>query len=137
MSEENVAVIMAGLDALNVRDEKAIEALATDELEWSPAVTAGGSLERKVYRGKRAMVEYWTDLDSEFDQTHFLVERIDPVGTDRVFYRGRVTARGKVSGVPLDIPVWGVWQVRNGKLIRGTAFRTEAEALEAAGLSGD
>jgi ketosteroid isomerase-like protein len=135
MPDENIKLLTAGLEALNARDEEAIQAVVTDELEWRPAVTAGGSLERKVYRGKRAMIEYWTDLDADFDETRFFIERVEPIGTDRVLYRGRVTARGKASGVPLDLAVWGLWQIRDGKLVRGTAFRTEAEALEAAGPS--
>jgi ketosteroid isomerase-like protein len=135
MSEENVRLLAAGLEALNARDEKAIEAVAADDLEWRPAVTAGGNLERKVYRGKRGMIEYWKDLDADFDETQFFIEGIEPIGTDRVLYRGRVTARGKASEVPLDLAVWGLWHIRDGKLVRGIAFRTKAEALEAAGLS--
>ena len=135
MSEENIKLLKAGLQALNARDEEAIQAVVTDEMEWRPAVTAGGSLERKVYRGRRAMIEYWTDLDADFEETRFFIERVEPIGADCLLYRGRVTARGKASGVPLDLAVWGLWQIRDGKLISGTAFQSEAEALEATGLS--
>jgi ketosteroid isomerase-like protein len=135
MSAENIKLLTAGLEALNARDEEAIQAVVTDEMEWRPATTAGGSLERRVYRGKRAMIAYWTDLDADFDETRFFIERVEPIGADRLLYRGRVTARGKASGVPLDLAVWGLWEIRDGKLVRGTAFQTEAEALEAAGLS--
>ena len=135
MSEKNIRVLTAALEALNARDEAAIRALVTDELEWRPATTAGGDLERKVYRGKRGVIEYWVDLDSDFDDTQFLIERVEPIGDDRVLYRGRVTARGKASRIPLDLPVWGIWEIQGGKLVRGTAFQTESEALAAAGLS--
>jgi ketosteroid isomerase-like protein len=134
MSEENIELLKAGLQALNDRDEDASEAVAAEDLEWRPATTAGGSLERKVYRGRRAMIEYWTDLDADFDDTQFFIEGVQPIGNDRLLYRGRVKARGKASGVPLDLAVWGLWQIRDGKFARGTAFQTEAEALKAAGL---
>jgi ketosteroid isomerase-like protein len=135
MSEENIRLLEAGLRALNDRDVSASEAVAADDLEWRPAATAGGNLERKIYRGKRAMIEYWTDLDADFDETRFFIDRVEPLGDDRLLYRGRVKARGKASGVPLDFAVWGLWQIREGKFARGVAFLTEAEALEAAGLS--
>ncbi len=46
-----------------------------------------------------------------------------------------VIARGSASGIPLDVPIWGLWEIRDGKLIRGYAFLSEQEALKAAGLS--
>jgi ketosteroid isomerase-like protein len=43
--------------------------------------------------------------------------------------------RGRRSGVETSWDVWLVWTVRDGTAIRGQAFMSKAEALEAAGLS--
>ena len=86
MSRENINLMTAGLAALNARDEEAVQAVVAEDFEWRPAATAGGNLERDAYRGKRAMIDYWTDLDASFDETRFYIERIEAVGADRVFY---------------------------------------------------
>jgi ketosteroid isomerase-like protein len=136
MSEENVEVLAAAIDALNARDVdgETADALFHDEIEWRPARSAGGAVEGAVYRGKSGMIKYVEDVDSGFDELQFEIPKFEPVGSDRVFYRGRIIARGSGSGVPLDVPVWGLWEIRDGKLFRGVGFLTEKEALEAAGL---
>ncbi len=128
-------VVAAVIAALNARDTQAVDALFDDEVEWRPALTAGGGVEGSVYRGKSGMIKYVEEADIGFAEMRLEVERIVSVGTDRVFYRGRLIARGSASGIELDVPTWGLWKLRDGKLIRGDGFLTEAEALEAAGLS--
>jgi ketosteroid isomerase-like protein len=81
------------------------------------------------------MRQYLEDLDAGFDETEFTVERIENVDAHRILYRGRVNARGNASGAPIDAQVWGLWEIRDRKLIRGVAFLTKREALEAAGIS--
>lgn len=134
MSQENVELIAEAIDVLNRRDTDAIDALIDDAVEWRPALTAGGAVEGVVYRGKGGMHKYLQDVDSGFADMQFDVQRIDDLGSDRVLYRGRVVARGSASGIPLDVPVWGLWEIRDGKLFRGEAFLSEKEALDAAGL---
>ena len=80
------------------------------------------------------MLRYLDDLDAEFADTQFQVASIEAIDPSRVFYRGRVTARGRASGINLDVPIWAVWELHDGKVLRGTAFLNEAEALEAVGL---
>lgn len=41
--------------------------------------------------------------------------------------------RGRASGVPLNVPIWAVFTVSEGKMLRGTAYRSEEEARDAAG----
>ena len=43
--------------------------------------------------------------------------------------------RGKLSGMDVARTTWNVWTIRDGKVIRGQAFESRAEALEAAGLT--
>ena len=98
-------------------------------------MTAGGELERPVYRGPQGMAKYFADLDDLFETPTIHIDSLDAVGPDRVLFSGRVTARGRGSGVPLDERIWAVYEVHGGKLTRGTPYRSHEEALEAAGLS--
>jgi hypothetical protein len=44
-------------------------------------------------------------------------------------------ARGKTSGVEVDMRHWHVWTLRDGKAVRWRVLSTRAEALEAVGMS--
>ncbi len=134
MSWENVEIMRRGIEALNARSVEAIERLVVPDGEWRPILTAGGDLERPVYRGAAGMAQYMTDLDELFEGTEVHVQELDPIGPNHVLFGGRVTARGRKSGVPIDERLWAVWELRNGKILRGTAHRTKADALEAVGL---
>ena len=133
MSQDNLEIFRRAIDALNARDFDTIAQLAHEDGEWRPALTAGGDLEHPVYRGLAGMRQYADDMDDLFVDTRFEVERLDLVDPDRIFFYGRVTARGRGSGVPVDVPVWALWELRDGKLLRGTAYLAEAKALEALG----
>jgi ketosteroid isomerase-like protein len=43
--------------------------------------------------------------------------------------------RGRASGVEVELQQYGVWTIRDGKIVRARWFTTRQEALEAAGLS--
>ena len=135
MSQENVRIMASAIDALNARDVSVVEGLFDDNVEWRPARSAGGAVEGTVYRGKLGMRQYIEEVDSGFEDLVFDIRTIESVDADRVFYFGRLIARGSASGVPLDVPVWGLWKIRDGKLLRGEGFLSEADALAAAGLS--
>lgn len=45
-----------------------------------------------------------------------------------------IRGQGGGSGAPVDAPNAFVSEFRDGKVVRDRAFRTESEALEAAGL---
>ena len=132
---ENVELVRRCIEAMNARDHEAVEGLAGADMEWRPILKAGGDLERQVYRGPAGVLQYFADLDELFEATEVQVEELEPIGLHHVLFGGRVTARGRRSGVPLDEHIWSLWEIRARKLHRGTAYRTRAEALEAVGPS--
>ena len=130
--QDDVEVVRRGLDAWARRDEAAVESLTHPDGEWRPLLTAGGELERPVYRGRRGFVSYIRDMDELFDEVHVHVGRLDALGADQVLFEGRVVARGRASGVPLDTHIWALYELRDGKLFRGTAYRSREDAIAAA-----
>ena len=54
----------AAISGLNARDTRVVDALFDDEVEWRPAVTAGGAVEGSVYRGKAGMEGLLTEMDA-------------------------------------------------------------------------
>jgi ketosteroid isomerase-like protein len=65
---------------------------------------------------------------------HIEDSRFLDAGGDRVVQLYRLVGRGAGSGVPVSREVGAIWQLRNGKLLKGEVFLDQRQALEAAGL---
>jgi ketosteroid isomerase-like protein len=95
-----------------------------------PAPTAG------VYRGHEGLRQFQREWLEAFETHHADAERFIDAG-DVIVVGYRVTGRGKTSGAAVEMQRWNVYRIRNGLVIRIEIFETEAQSLEAAGLSDD
>jgi ketosteroid isomerase-like protein len=129
MSEENIEIVRQAVEAFNARDRDNLLGLMDPEIEFRSV------FERKTYRGLAEMVQYREDLDATLDEFHSEDDRFLDAGQDRVVYLYRVVGRGTGSGVPVSRENAILWQLRNGKLLKGEVYLDQGEALEAAGLS--
>jgi ketosteroid isomerase-like protein len=133
MSEDNVELARDAIDALNRGDLDAWLAFLSPDVVWEalPGVPGIGEL----YRG-RAEVRGWIEELWEVAEgvVHTEIEQITDLGEDRVFLALALTARGRGSGVPFEMPTWSVIWYREGLVTRRQVFWTRDEALEAAGL---
>jgi ketosteroid isomerase-like protein len=132
MSRKNVERTYQAHDAFNRRDLNAFLALMHPDTEFLPYELAvqGGS----PYRGHDGMRTWWEEsLEVLPDLRAELFEARD--SGDMVFVRGRLVGHGAGSGAPFERPLWGALRWRDGKQLWYRAFGSEAEALEAAGLS--
>jgi ketosteroid isomerase-like protein len=129
MSEENIEIVRQAVEAFNARDRDRLLGLMDPEIEFRSV------FERKTYRGLAEMVQYREDLDATLDEFHSEDDRFLDAGQDRVVYLYRVVGRGTGSGVPVSRENAILWQLRNGKLLKGEVYLDQGEALEAAGLS--
>jgi ketosteroid isomerase-like protein len=153
MSEENVEIVRglyeewwAGLE----RDDPGVvfdsQAVADDAeftvegAEFSEG--AGASILREpdgyvrtVWRGREAYVQWFRAWTGEFENWSLQVERLIDAGDDRVVALTHQSATGKGSGVPVEMKVGAVWELKDGRVVRLRSYPTYAEALEAAGLS--
>lgn len=48
---------------------------------------------------------------------------------------GHLVARGRVSGIDLDVRIGTVWELRDAKVVRMESFSDPDEALRAVGLA--
>jgi ketosteroid isomerase-like protein len=132
MSEENIEIVRAFIDALNRGDwDAAVEDFAPDiELdatralgEWRGVHTGGD----QAIRAWERFVEPWESVNSE-------VEELIDAG-DQVVSRlsGTLTGRDEIE---LKTRNSWLWRFRDGKVTRLViGYETTQEALEAAGLS--
>ena len=128
MSQANVEVVRAAVDALNARDRERLFGMIHPEVEFRSAT------EQNVYRGYAGLEQYRRDVDATLD--NFRTEDnqfLDGEG-ERVVHLYRVVARGLGSGVPVGREMGAVHELRDGKIVRVETYLNPQDALVAAGL---
>jgi ketosteroid isomerase-like protein len=131
MSQENVELAYRAQDALNRRDIDALLVLADPDIEFTPAILeleGGGS-----YRGHDGLRSWWAEMLTVFPDYRTEADEVRDHG-DVTITRARLRAHGTESGALVEEAFWSVAEWRNEKCVRFQTFRTETEALKAAGL---
>ena len=132
MSEENVELHQRANDAVNRHDIDALLALVDANVEFSSRlleVEGGGP-----YRGHDGIRSWWENLLGVFPDFSSEIEEVRDLG-DVTVARLLQRAQGIESDAPAVQTTWQAVKWRNGKAMWSGIFRSEAEALEAAGLS--
>lgn len=132
ISQQNIEIVKALMGAVDRRDIDALARLTTADLEWFPVFAArvGGD----VYRGREGIEAFLGEVDDIWAEFRPLPEEYRDLG-DRVLGLGRLKARGRGSGVPIDEPWGGIYDVQEGKVSRIRTYLDHGEALRAAGLA--
>lgn len=131
MSQEEVEVVAAVLDAFDRRDKAGLVAMLDPDVEWE---LVGFLLDQESIRtGPEQVWDYLTFLDAEFEDIR--VERGEYVeARGQVVVPIRWWGRGKTSGAQGHFSFTSVFTVANRKLVRARNYSTESEALEAVGI---
>ena len=130
MSQENVEVATRCIEAFNSSDVDVFTALTTPDFEWSPSMVA---IEGEVFRGSEGIRTYFESLSSAWEEFLILPGRFRDL-TDLVIMLGRLSGRGRNSGVPVDASLGMVFDFRDGMILRIRGYLDHCEALRAAGL---
>ena len=132
MSKENLEILRRGFDGFNRGDREAMVADFAPDFEYVPTGAIPG--ETGVYRGPEGWIEFVGWMRSEFEGARVEIrELID--AEDQVLAALTLHGRGRQSGVDTSWDIWQLWTVQHGEVVHGQAFVSQAEALEAAGLS--
>jgi|EndMetStandDraft_3_1072993.scaffolds.fasta_scaffold265009_2 ketosteroid isomerase-like protein len=131
MSEENVEMARRGYEAFNRGDLEGMVATFAPNFEY---VTTGGIPDADaVYQGPGGLKQFVGWMWSGFEEPRIKVHELTDAG-NQVFAEVTLRGRGKQSGVETSWHIWHVWTAQAGKIIRGQAFTSRREALQAAGL---
>ncbi len=132
MSRENVEVIRAMYEHWARGEFPA--SFIDSEVEHSRIGAQTPDMEGE-FRGigglSRAMVEYL----HAFSDLRIEAEEIIDLDDDRVLVLARHTARGKLSGAPIDHELGDLFTLRAGKVVRYASYWDRAEAMKAVGMS--
>ena len=129
MSEENVEIVRRAYDALSRHDFNTFKALHDPDVELTPLRPEGAT-----YRGHDGVRTYWDELFDVFPDFNVEIDDVREVG-DLMLIAARISGRGKGSDVPVGQPIWQLGEIRGGRVIWWRSYPSEAQALEAAGLS--
>ena len=129
MSQENVEIVRRLQDDWNRGDWE------VDPDRWHPDLVflPRRSGTEGAFRGIAGLENFVADTREVFDKFEFRCEYAD-LG-ERVLAWGTIHVRARGSGIETDIGIGGVFEFRDGKIVRWEDFGSKAKALEALGIS--
>jgi ketosteroid isomerase-like protein len=130
MSQENVESLRRGYDSFNTGDfdawiegfHPAAEMYDLPEIPGAP-----------VRRGHDALREWLVMMEGIWVDPRYEPEEFIEAGQFFVV-AVRGTARGRGSGIPMDVSMFHVFEIEDGKVRRLWSYLNRDEALEAVGL---
>jgi ketosteroid isomerase-like protein len=131
MSQENVELVRSQYELFARRDFQGMLEYVDPGVEITEPPEIPGAESFSGHAGYIAAIEHWA---GEFEDFRVDVERLIDAG-DTVISYVRQQARGKQSGLPVEVHVANAFTFGNGRLVRWQMFATLDEALDAVGLS--
>jgi ketosteroid isomerase-like protein len=128
MSQENVELVRRWTAAF-ANDEAVFRELTHPEIEWAP-FEDNHTVSRGLV-GALRLRDAW--LDAWAEHRLDLEDALDGGGEDVVATVHSI-ARGRGSGVEVDVRLYGHAKVRDGKVVYLYEYENRAEALKAVGL---
>jgi ketosteroid isomerase-like protein len=109
----------------------AFDDLFAPDVEWTPIIVGTAGSDRVTYRGRAGVERYYRERAEVFGGGEVHILSLEQLG-GAVVAHALSTARGRASGARVEEDIWLVYWSRDGRLIRGKAFRSRHDALEAA-----
>jgi ketosteroid isomerase-like protein len=128
MASEHRALVERLFDAFNRRDSKEIASLCDPDMAFFP-ITAEEVGREAPYVGPDGLDTYLGDVAALLEELLVRATRVDSLG-DQVMVRGRVYLRSRERGIR-DPPAAWLWQVREGRFVRGEVFSDPEQAGKA------
>lgn len=124
-ADEHAALVERLYKALNRRDTRAIAALSDQDVEFFSA--ADGAFGRSApYLGPTGLRDYVADVGRTWEELLLTPCEIEWRG-DRLLVHGRVYVRSHELGIR-DMPVAWIWELHEGRFVRGEVFPDPREA---------
>lgn len=128
MPESPAALVERLYACFNRRDEAGIVELCDEWMEFYPVVTAEAVGRNTPYRGPAGLRDYLADVAEVWEELQITAGEIESRGP-RVLVQGRVYARSRERGIR-DVPIGWIWEVHEGRFIRGEVFPDPARAVQ-------
>ena len=113
-------------EAFNRRDVGQIIELCDEQMEFF-AVTAEEVGRNEPYVGREGLSSYFEDVATVWEDLLVTPKQVEQRG-DVLLVRGRVYLRSRALGIR-DMPTAWIWDLRDGRFIRGRVFIDPEEAV--------
>jgi ketosteroid isomerase-like protein len=133
MSQENVELVRKMCEAFIAGDVERALAVLDHEVEWHG--TIGGLEEGQIARGRKEVIDGFSESLQEWESHAFEVQRFIDAG-DRVVAFWHEGGRGRRSGAEVTTSSTVIYTVRSGRVIEVQPYMDRSEALKAVGLEG-
>jgi uncharacterized protein len=130
MSQENVEIVRAALDAFVAADAERLAVFADPEIEFE----AHQSMVEGTYRGHDGVEEFMADAFETLEVRGIDHRDMRDLG-DRVLALGTFRIYGRGSGIEADVPFAIVARIQGGLIVHSKDYGTRALALKAVGLA--
>lgn len=127
MADPQTALVERLYDCFNRRDEACITAICDERMEFFPVVTAEAVGRDAPYVGPAGLHDYMVDVAQIWEELRITPSEMQRRG-ETLLVRGRVYARSRELGIR-DVPVAWIWEVRDGRLVRGEVFPDPEQAV--------
>jgi len=129
----DLAVVKRIVERWNSGDRSPPFEYADPDIEVHAAVA--GAFRREPFRGYDGAREWLGGLDEAFEDWHIEIVEIHQAADGPVVMIGRIHAKGRGSGVELELDAGWVVEFRDGKVVRVRVSRDLDETRAAGGLS--
>ena len=130
MSQENVELVRRVFENPSVEetDETELRSIFHPDVEFLPQRSGTEG----AYRGIAGIKQFRADTEQVFEKFEVHYELLD-LG-ERILAWGKVDVRARGSGIEVDVPMGGVFEFLDGKIVRWEDFGSKEKALKAVGL---
>jgi ketosteroid isomerase-like protein len=132
VSRQDLELVRSMLETLN---ESGVEA-ALDQIhpDFEGVTPPELSPEPDTYRGHEGIRRYFAGFEGVMDEVRWEADELMEAPDDRVVAGIRLLTRSVATGLELELPVWQLCTVRDGKVLRIEGFAKREDALRAAGI---
>ncbi len=129
LQQRNLEAIQGGVEAFRRGDLDAVLDLLDPEIEVHMPSELANAGTYRGHDGYRQWLAQWLEAWDEFDLE---LDDIEAVGRTHVVSRAHQTARGRGSGIPVEMWISYMWDVRDGRAIALHLYPTRDQAVEVA-----
>jgi ketosteroid isomerase-like protein len=123
----SIDVVRRAYEAFKAGDAEALIAVSDPDIQFGTSAAAPGG----TFHGHPGIRRYLKEIEIAFgDRWDAEIERIAEVGGDRVIVIARIFGQGK-AGEPLALHLAHIWELKDGKLLRGRVYLDPHEAVDA------
>jgi ketosteroid isomerase-like protein len=132
VSRQDLELVRSMLETLN---ESGVEA-ALDQIhpDFEGVTPPELSPEPDTYRGHEGIRRYFAGFEGVMDEVRWEADELMEAPDGRVVAGVRLVTRSVATELELELAVWQLCTVRDGKILRIEGFAKREDALRAAGI---